>query len=675
MTLALDDVTAAEFCDPHEVAWSAGEREAWTPRKPLPMSEWAERHRVVSVGPVAGPFRNDVAPFGREIQDAFTTPGVETVVVIGPVQTSKSTCAVHHPIGYFVGYLGLRVLYMMPTDDLAEENWRDHLKPMFEASPSLRAVMAPARDGGRRGDRRFVNNGLLSLVGANTLTQLISRSYEIVLCDDVHAMKAAIGDEGDPVSLARGRSNAYEETRRIGIISSVSTTNGIEWRWYLRSDQREYFVPCPHCDEYFTFRFDGLSYDATSEESIAETCVYVHDCGGIITDADKPAILRRGAWVPANGSIDRDGTVHGKPARGPRIVGFRYNSFLAPWTAFKTLALEFEAAQGDEIALRDFNQQRLAIPVKPETEIEALTDTFVDNHIGNYAMSEVPDDVKVITGGIDVHKRFIAYVFRGWTADWTSWLISAGLVNVADDSPASIDAAIAEVSRMANDGFVRADGQRLRSLCNLYDSGWEPDRVYAAVRRLGQARHRACRGRSPYKRDYNRFKQNNGVYLWEFNADLFKQRVHGAFRLAPNQRGFAWLPADLPAYYSRHILAERWVPEAIKDGRLVPGHWEVLSRTNHLLDCEAMARAAAAMIRIDRLSRPAVKNATKPTDRTEGGLGIDLTAFGQMMDDLKRGEEHGCSQKTRLITLGTHFEQVGVGGLCVGTRAGRSIAA
>ncbi|MCR5258490.1 MAG: hypothetical protein K6E40_10075, partial [Desulfovibrio sp.] len=46
-----------------EQAFSAGERAVLRRRKPIPVSLWAERHRVIHTSSRPGPWRNSVAPY------------------------------------------------------------------------------------------------------------------------------------------------------------------------------------------------------------------------------------------------------------------------------------------------------------------------------------------------------------------------------------------------------------------------------------------------------------------------------------------------------------------------------------------------------------------------------------------------------------------------------------
>jgi phage terminase large subunit GpA-like protein len=56
------------------------------------------------------------------------------------------------------------------------------------------------------------------------------------------------GEEGDPVALAEARTSTFSWCSKV-LLGSTPTIHGISRieREYEASDQRRYFVPCPHC--------------------------------------------------------------------------------------------------------------------------------------------------------------------------------------------------------------------------------------------------------------------------------------------------------------------------------------------------------------------------------------------------------------------------------------------
>ena len=98
---------------------------------------------------------------------------------------------------------------------------------------------------------------------------------------------------------------------------------------YAQGDQRMYYVPCPHCGEYFCMKpgvdlfclpsFDELvrmfRQDSPDVAALAaqHSCIWcpTMGCGAQIDQTHKRRMLIAGRWVPRGQSIARDGTLSG----------------------------------------------------------------------------------------------------------------------------------------------------------------------------------------------------------------------------------------------------------------------------------------------------------------------------------------------------------------------------
>ena len=63
-------------------SFSRGERAVARRRLPIPVSKWAERHRVIHMSSRPGPWRNSVTMYTAGIMDASFLPGVRTIVMM-----------------------------------------------------------------------------------------------------------------------------------------------------------------------------------------------------------------------------------------------------------------------------------------------------------------------------------------------------------------------------------------------------------------------------------------------------------------------------------------------------------------------------------------------------------------------------------------------------------------
>jgi phage terminase large subunit GpA-like protein len=86
------------------------------------------------------------------------------------------------------------------------------------------------------------------MTGANSAVGLRSTPARYIFLDEVDAYPASADEEGDPVTLAEARSLTFAHRRKVFLVSTptIRGLSRIE-REYEASDQRRFFVPCPHC--------------------------------------------------------------------------------------------------------------------------------------------------------------------------------------------------------------------------------------------------------------------------------------------------------------------------------------------------------------------------------------------------------------------------------------------
>ena len=73
-------------------AWICDALQTLRPAERLPVSEWAEKYRVLPSGnAIPGPWRNSVTPYLVEIMDAFSDDMVEEIVFVKPTQVGGTS--------------------------------------------------------------------------------------------------------------------------------------------------------------------------------------------------------------------------------------------------------------------------------------------------------------------------------------------------------------------------------------------------------------------------------------------------------------------------------------------------------------------------------------------------------------------------------------------------------
>ena len=202
--------------------------------------------------------------------------------------------------------------------ELAKRFSQQRVEPLIEASPMLRERVAPARsrDSGNTVLSKTFPGGILVLTGANSAVGLRSMPARYLFLDEVDAYPPSADEEGDPVALAEARTRTFAWRRKVFLVSTptIRGTSRIE-REYEASDQRRYFVACPHCGHAQFLTFERLRWDEGHGPRPRRTLRGLRRAD---RGAPQDAHARRGEWRATATSAD------------PLTVGFHISSLYSP---------------------------------------------------------------------------------------------------------------------------------------------------------------------------------------------------------------------------------------------------------------------------------------------------------------------------------------------------------
>jgi phage terminase large subunit GpA-like protein len=272
-------------------------------------------------------------------------------------------------------------------------------------------------------------------------------------------------------------------------------------------------------------------------------------------------------------------------------ASFWVSGLASPWRTFGECAKRWlEALKSGEMEQRQavintvFGELFLMKGEAPEpSRVAALR--------GAYLCGEVPAEARVLTAGVDMARDRLHYVVRAWGVSSTSWLIQHGELWGETDQP-----------QVWNDlaALLEAEygGHRIHRM--MVDSGYRPDAAYAFARRFPSQVY-PSKGHdgqadpvSVARIDLNRQgrPERRGTPLAHVDTSYFKGWVHGRIAWPSDQPGAWHLPADASDDYCQQLTAESRIVKP--NGKVI---W-VKHGANHYLDCEALAAAAAHMLRV-----------------------------------------------------------------------------
>ncbi|MCX7348722.1 MAG: phage terminase large subunit family protein [Alphaproteobacteria bacterium] len=581
-----------------------------TPDPAMTVAEWADNYRILSgrAAAEAGKYRTSRTPYMREIMENLSPSSpVERVVFMKAAQTG-ATEAGNNFIGFVIHQAPGPILAVQPTVELAKRNSQQRIDPLIDDSEALRKIVAPARsrDSGNTVLAKSFPGGQLVLTGANSATGLRSMPARYVFLDEVDAYPGDVDGEGDPIALAEARTATFGHRKKLFLVSTptIKGLSRIE-REYEASDQRRYFVPCPHCGVMQWLQFERLRWEKGKPETAHYLC---EACDAEIAEAAKTEMMAKGEWRPTADGND------------PRTRGYHLSALYSPvgWTSWAGIARSWEDAQHNDAALKTAKNVLLGETWMESGEAPDWQRLY--DRRERWTPGSVPEKALFLTAGADVQKDRIEIDVWGWGRGLESWLVDHIVIEGGPDRPA----AWAELTALCAKTWRHASGTPMQIVRMGVDTGYEAPAVYAWARGQGFEQASPVKGVDGFNRlspvsgptyvdmTAGGKRIRRGVRLWTVAVSTFKSETYRFLRLerptdeelasgTMHPPGTIHLPAWAESEWCKQFVAEQLVTVKTKRGfqRL---EWQKLRERNEALDCRSYARAAAWIAGVDRWS-------------------------------------------------------------------------
>ena len=216
------------------------------------VAEWAQRFRHIAKGPERGPWRNERTPYLVEPMEAASAHSpYERVALWFATQLGKSE-VLYNALLQRIHTDPQDLMMVQPTLQDAQDHSQQRFIPTVAQTPALAGLVAlrRSRDESTSWRSRSIQGGFtLFFGGANSASSLASKPLGFAVADEVDKWPADVDNEGPPLGLLEERMSNF--ARRKLLIASTCNLKGLSIieAEYLASDQRQYHVPCPHCDE------------------------------------------------------------------------------------------------------------------------------------------------------------------------------------------------------------------------------------------------------------------------------------------------------------------------------------------------------------------------------------------------------------------------------------------
>lgn len=570
----------------------------WKCPPKLTISEWADLYRYLSPEASAEPgkYKTSRAEYQRGIMDAFSDPQVTRIVVMSSAQVGK-TEILNNIVGYYIDQDPSTILNLQPTLEMAQTWSKDRLAPMVRDNPCLtkKVKSSKSKDSDNTILHKLFPGGHITMVGANSPAGLASRPIRIVLCDEVDRYPVSAGAEGDPVNLAIKRTTTYWN-KKIGLFSTptIKGVSRIE-KAFAESDQRYYYVPCPHCGVYQRLRWGHVKY---SKDNIKEAYYECEHCGGHLSDSDRYRAIARGYWEAQ------------EEFKG--VAGFHLNELYSPWRKLADIVQDFLDAKDKPDTLKTWVNTSLGETW--EEAGESVDPDSLESRTEDY--TKIPKNAVVLTAGVDTQDDRLEVEITAWGKGEESWLIDYIRLYGDPDQPEVWE----QLDDILASDYLHESGARLSISATCIDTGGHKTQsVYEYGRTRYTQRVYLIKGVGgegiPIVGAQSKVKcgksKNKTVKLFPVGVDQAKGTIYGRLKISSFGSGYMHFPRKCDKAYFDSLTAEKLITKFVKG--FPKRTWEKIRTRNEALDCRVYSYAALKILNpnFERIGERLKENAIK----------------------------------------------------------------
>lgn len=622
--------------------------EALRPPPKLTLPDWSDQYRIIAKQNSANPgeWRTSRVPIAYGPMLAVNEPDTQVISMMACTQIIKSEFLIN-TAAYFIHQDPASILFMQPTQKLAESFSKERFGPTRDATPVLKNLIpdAKSRDAGVTITHKEYPGGTLDFVGANSPVDLASRPKRITLADEIDLYPADAGGMGDPLALGEERSSTFKKRRKnIRVCSPSDELTSRINREYLASDQRRCYVSCPHCEHEQILKWEvgrTVIWDRDSDGNDLYNTVRYHcvECGAGWSAGERARALR--------GLVDKDdhGWRQTRPFKccgteqDPRLTkhwtkkgrrlctecnqpvpydghaGFHVSKLYSTRHEMADVVKEFLQAKTREQKRKFVNT---ALAEVWREKIEVLDPDALARRCETYTMKSVPKGVRLVVFGADTQDDRIEITFLGYGYHEEVWVLGHRVLFGDTSKIAVWD----ELDKLVREAVITVDGRHLLPQAGCIDSqGHRGEMVHAFCRTRKFRRIYATKGMGNdergskliWPRSQSRTK-NHGDKLYIVGVDTAKDYVFSSLGIEydpstdlPQPRAVHFPARDeLSSDYFEQLTSEQAVLEFKRN--IAYRRWEKKAedRRNETLDCFVYGVAA-------RLSLPT--RLDQPTDR------------------------------------------------------------
>jgi phage terminase large subunit GpA-like protein len=579
----------------------AGFLDGLRPDPRISVREWADTFRILpDVAARPGKFNTGVTPYVREPMERLSVHDPAQRIVIKKSSQVGFTEVANNWLGYVIDVAPAPMLYAMPTDTMMKDTSKNRIAKMIESTPSLTEKISPSRsrDQGNTLQYKEFKGGFVKMVGANSPVGLSSTAVRYVYMDEIDRYPLSVGGEGSALSLAETRTITFGARKKI-FLTSTPTIKGISAidAAFEPTGQRFYHVPCPHCNSFQVLDFYQLRYTPGNYKDVQYECI---ECKQLIEERHKTRMMNAGKWI-AKFPDREDGTEY----------GYFINALYSPYGMYSwaNMAKDYEESRNDIPKLIAFTNTKLG-EVYEAQQGEKPDWEQIQDRAEDFPENRPFESVAFLTAGVDVQADRLEIEVVGWMKGKSSQSIE--YITIIGDT--STDDVWAELTQLLNRSWIREGDDAILSIRLMaVDTGYNTLKVYEFTQKHSLTRVIPIKGRDKLDQIFSApktvdvvkaGKKIGKVKVWGLGVSTIKSEIYGFLKLRINHEtgqipdGYCYFPTRQTDYF-RGLTAEEIVQVTNKKG-FEEYVWVKKYKRNEPLDCRVYARAAAAVVGMDR---------------------------------------------------------------------------
>jgi hypothetical protein len=282
------------------------------------------------------------------IRDVYNSVSAE-IVLQGSVQSMKSEWAV---IDHFsAAFSGLSVFFVVPKYEARTTYVQNRINRAVENVPKYKEII---------GNGFFDNvamksfgRGVIKYVGSNVLADFKEFPADMIVVEEVDECDS----DNVEYALDRLRASPYQFKRYIG--NPKISGRGIN-KYFMASDQREWFIPCKSCGEFHMLDWFAVVVAPVLDKVGNVITYHLLDTEWVEGERDIRCIC-----PSCGGELDRISTDgQWRPQSESAIEGYHMSMLCSPINPVTMMWAKFQQAIHDPLRLQQFYNSYLGLPYK-----------------------------------------------------------------------------------------------------------------------------------------------------------------------------------------------------------------------------------------------------------------------------------------------------------------------